>query len=183
MNTQNTMANKISLVLTLLGRDQPGLVEKVSSRVTAAGGNWLESHLSRMSGFFGGMVHLRVPADGADSLVRSLEKLADEGIQIAMERTVEEAARPARMGRLEVVGHDQPGIVKSISEALAARDVNVEELFSSCESAPMAGHEMFKAHARVSLPDNLSVADLRQDLEAIAADLLVDLTIEKEEQS
>ncbi|TAG29046.1 MAG: hypothetical protein EAZ36_04850 [Verrucomicrobia bacterium] len=40
------------LVLTLIGRDRPGLVRTVASVVALHGGNWLESRLCRLGGEF-----------------------------------------------------------------------------------------------------------------------------------
>ena len=40
----------------------------------------------------------------------------------------------------------------------------------------MSGETLFKASARLQLPANCDVAALKQDLEKIAADLLVDVS-------
>jgi glycine cleavage system regulatory protein len=77
---------------------------------------------------------------------------------------------------LEIVGHDRPGIVREISAALARANVNVEEFSSEIVSAPMSGENLFKAQARLQLPENCNLAALKKDLGKIAADLLVDIS-------
>ena len=54
--------------------------------------------------------------------------------------------------------------------------MNVEEFSSEVVSAPMSGETLFKASARLHLPEHLDLAALKRDLEKIAADLLVDVS-------
>ena len=82
-----------------------------------------------------------------------------------------------RQTKLELVGSDRPGIVREITSALARANVNVEEFFSEVVSAPMSGETLFKATARLQLPDRCDVAALKKDLEKIAADLFVDVSL------
>ena len=78
---------------------------------------------------------------------------------------------------LDLIGSDRPGIVHKISEALAARNVNVDELNTECEGAPWSGDTLFKASARLRAPSDLDLDKLREGLEAIAGDLMVDISI------
>ncbi|MGK0484803.1 MAG: glycine cleavage system regulatory protein, partial [Myxococcota bacterium] len=41
---------KTSFVMTLLGRDQPGIVETIAKVVADHGANWEESRMARLSG-------------------------------------------------------------------------------------------------------------------------------------
>ena len=83
----------------------------------------------------------------------------------------------ARLTQLEIVGSDRPGIVREITSALARANVNVEEFSSEVVSAPMSGETLFKASARLQLPERCDLAALKKDLEKIAADLLVDVSL------
>jgi glycine cleavage system regulatory protein len=171
---------QIPLVLTLVGADRPGRVEQVARVVADLGGNWLESRLCRLGGQFAGIVRVLTHSERRAALTAALHALASEGLTVE----VFEDAPPARppvsgpAALLELVGQDRPGIVRQVAAALAARGVNVEELATECVSAPMSGETLFKARARLQLPEQCDVAALRAELERIAADLLVDLTFE-----
>ena len=164
------------LVLTLLGDDQPGLVSRVSRVVADEGGSWLESQLARLAGTFAGIALVEVPPDQVDGLRSALAGLSD-----VLEVTVKEAAAPAPVeGRrlvLHLVGHDQPGIVRSITEALAARGVSIEQLATAIVEAPMAGGLLFEADAVLTAPVGVDNDDLQNDLEALAHELMVDLDL------
>ncbi len=68
-----------------------------------------------------------------------------------------------------------------MSRALAHRGVNVEELVTCCISAPMSGETLFQATARLRLPVETSLDELRDTLERIANELMVDLNIDESE--
>jgi glycine cleavage system regulatory protein len=80
--------------------------------------------------------------------------------------------------RLQLVGQDRPGIIREIARALASHDVSIEELQTATVSAPMSGELLFEATAQLRLPAGVHLADLRQALEAIANELMVDLDFE-----
>jgi glycine cleavage system regulatory protein len=68
--------------------------------------------------------------------------------------------------------------VRDISQALARAGANVEELTTSCESAAMSGEPLFKAAIKVGLPAGYDVVSIRRELEEIASNLLVDISLE-----
>jgi len=166
-----------SLVVTVIGKDRPGLVESVSAVVEAHGASWVESRMSRLAGEFAGILRVSVPPDQVDGLSDALEALKAGGLRVVVERGFEEALEAGNVILLDLVGTDRPGIVHAISEALAARNVNVDELNTECDGAPWSGDTLFKASARLHAPKSLDLDQLRESLEAIAGDLMVDISI------
>jgi glycine cleavage system regulatory protein len=165
-------------VMTVIGQDRPGLVESVAALVAQHGGNWLESRMSRLGGHFAGILRVEVPSENEPPLVAGLKQLEARGLTVVVHPD-----RPnpfpasARQSVLDIIGQDRPGIVREISRALASFGVNVEELQTECESAAMSGETMFKAHARLSIPESCDAAQIRQQLERIAADLIVEISL------
>ena len=170
-------AMQIPLVMTLVGPDRTGLVESVARAVAGHGGNWLESRMCRLGGEFAGILRIELPVEKRQVLLDALQALQGRGLTVVV-RPDEPAAAATkgRQTRLEIVGHDRPGIVRQITHALARANVNVEEFSSECVSAPMSGETLFKAAARLQLPDGCDDAALKTELEKIADDLLVDIT-------
>ena len=164
----------IPLVMTIIGPDRTGLVENLARIVADHGGNWLESRMSHLGGQFAGILRIHVPSDKEQALVTSLKNI--QGLTVVAETDRSTAAVVAPSISLEIVGHDRPGIVRQISSTLARHGVNVEELDTECVSAPMSGEMLFKAHAKVHVPTTCNVAELRKDLEKIAAELMADLS-------
>ncbi|MCH2169614.1 ACT domain-containing protein [Myxococcota bacterium] len=172
-----------SLVLTLIGPDRPGLVEMIAQTIADHGGNWLESRMSRLAGQFAGILRAEVPEDRAPDLEAALRELADRGLRVVVEQSQAGTATDARRAlSLELVGTDRPGIIREISQALAARGVNVDELHTECSTAPMSGEALFKATARLHAPPDLTDQELGEELEKISADMMVHIELTREER-
>ena len=165
------------LVLTLIGPDRPGLVESLAKRVAAHGGNWVESRMAHLAGQFAGILHIEVPPEAVPALQAALGELERDGLRVVAQGGAAPAAEGMRTLELQAVGQDHPGIVRDISEVLLRHGVNIEELTTDHVSAPMAGGLLFSAKARLRVPTGTDVDRLREDLEKIADDLMVDLTL------
>jgi glycine cleavage system regulatory protein len=166
------------LVLTFVGDDRPGLVNAIAETVAACGATWLESRSARLAGKFAGVVLVSVPDDRVTGLELSLRDLAHEGLRIAIERGASAAAeKRLRTVTLDILGRERPGIVRDVTQALNRLGVNIEEFMSGLESEPFTGAEMFRAKARLSVPDGLKLDDLRKALERLAGEIMVDLAV------
>lgn len=170
---------QVPLVMTVIGKDRPGLVDLIASVVAEHGGNWLESRMCHLAGEFAGILQVDVPGEKEASLVQSLKTLESKGLAVVVRRGLEPVSKTAsQLLAIELIGHDRPGIVRQVSQVLASQGVNVEELHTECVSAPMSGEILFKANATLQLPANCDVNALKTGLEKIAGDLLVDIRLE-----
>lgn len=165
------------LVMTVIGTDRPGLVESVAAVVADHEGNWLESRMSRLGGQFAGILRAEVPPARENELVAALKQMAERGLTVVVQPDQVRQQAALRMYVLEIVGQDRPGIVREISSALAAHNVNVEELETECVSAAMSGESLFKAHATLGVPREADLGAVRSKLEKIAEDLIVELQL------
>ncbi len=164
--------------MIIIGADRLGLVQLVASQVADHGGNWLESRMCHLGGQFAGIARVEVPAERVAELRRALQQLDAQGLRVSVDAGEGPAAVVyGTAATIELVGHDRPGILRNVTSVLAAHGVNVEELSSECVSAPMGGGNLFQARVRVLVPSTVKLEAVRADLEKIAADLMVDLTL------
>ena len=171
---------RTSLVLTVLGQDRPGLVGELSQLVAEHGGNWVESRMAHLAGQFAGILRVEIETDAAETLAESIKELTAQGLQSVVQQDQGEAmtdkSRP--LVQLSLVGQDRPGIISEISQVLATHGVNVEELSTECCTAPNSGHPLFRADIQLRLPDGLQSDSLRESLEHVADDLMVEINLE-----
>ena len=167
-----------SLVMTVIGKDRTGLVEFLARLIEGHQGNWLESRMCRLGGEFAGILRINVPPECEQTLMAALHNLQPEGLTVIVctDQPVHTVAG-TRRALLDLVGHDRPGIVRQIAGVLAGHGVNVEELGTELTSAPMSGETLFRATARLQLPASCEAGQLREELENVAADLMVDLSL------
>lgn len=168
------------LVIALVGRDRPGLVNAVSETVTAGGGNWLDTRMASLAGQFAGIVLVSVPREKENALVAALRQLETRGLRLIVESSVDTSlSASGEMLSLELVGHDRPGIVRDLSRALAALQVSIVEMESERTDGSFSGEPMFKAHARLQLPAGVSGEQVRRSIEELANELMVDIGKDK----
>lgn len=166
-----------SYVISVLGDDRTGLVAAISEAIDRHGGNWERSHMTQLAGKFAGVVQATVPDSNAGAFVSALESLETEGV---LEVAVEEGrptSRATTAVELRLVGNDHPGIVHELSQLLASKGVSIDDLQTDTSAAPMGGGVLFEAVATLRLPNGLEVDSLITDLEAVAADLMVDVEV------
>jgi glycine cleavage system regulatory protein len=168
------------LVFTFVGADKPGLVEKLSQTVAAHGANWLESRMSELAGQFAGIVKVEVKKEQAAALRAALLALSEQQLSVVVaDSLAEPSAGNYRQLRLEIVGHDRPGIMREVSHALAARNISVSEMNTAITSAPMSGDPLFEAVAHIQVPQALDLDELHAQLDTIAEALTVSIDLEE----
>ena len=167
-----------TVVLTVLGDDRPGLVESLAGLLSEHGGSWNRSEMARLGGKFAGIVEASLPDEAMAAVQAGLDELAAHGLHTTLSITDEAAEPDGERVFLSLVGTDQPGLVHAVAGALASVGASIEELGTAISEAPMAGGTMFEATAVVVLPAGVSMHDVRDRLEALAAHLMVDIAVE-----
>ena len=133
--------------------------------------------MSRLAGKFAGIVKVGIGADRAAALQSALGNLP--GLAVRSEVSEEGGAPGRRRLRMSLVGHDRIGIVREVSMALARHGVNVEELSTRTESAPMSAEVLFHAQAELTADPAVDVRSLVAELERISNDLMVDIALDE----
>lgn len=167
-----------TLVLTVIGDDRPGLVKALAEAVAAGGGNWERSQLAELAGKFAGVVVVTIDEADAPGLRDALGSVAgvlDVGVH------EESSDGPGGSGpalTVDLLGNDRPGIVRDISGVLAEHGLSVDEMHTATREAPMAGGQLFEARIRAHAAAGSDPGVVRAALEALAQEILVDLTVE-----
>jgi glycine cleavage system regulatory protein len=164
-----------SLVVTVIGDDRPGIVNALSDIARRFEANWAGSHMASIAGQFAGLVHFEVADDKVQALIDALRALDRLGLAVAVAKGTKPPPERRRRVRLELVGHDRPGIVRELSGSLAAIGVSIDELHTQIVDAAMAGGHLFKMKALLAVPAAVADDALRRSLEALANEMMVDV--------
>ena len=165
-----------TLVLSVIGDDRAGLVNALADVISAHGGNWERSQLAELAGKFAGIVLVRVPDGRADELASALQPLSGL-LEVSLHAGSEEPAEAAQHIQVDLVGNDHPGIVRDVSGVLARHGVSIDRLITETREAPMAGGLLFEAHLTAGVPVGQDLGALQADLERLATELVVDITV------
>ena len=176
--TDQSKAAVVSLVVTAIGKDRPGLVNLIADRAKTFGANWAGSRMANLAGEFAGTVHLDVPAANADALTNALRELESSGLRVVIERSAGGGA-PAggRVVSLQLVGPDRPGIVRDLSRVLADRGVSIQELATEIVDGADAARRRFSVKALLAVPEKVANDELKRALAALASEMSVDIAL------
>lgn len=166
-----------SVILSVIGSDRPGLTEALAQAVLTAGGNWLESHLSRLGGLYVGSVLVAIDAGQVEALRAAVRAVDAQGLTVQLAPAAEDAQPAGEALQLSVVGQDRPGIVAQVTAVLSGLDVNIEAFDTHVAAEPHSGAPLFHVDARLRLPPGLPAGAVQDALEGISAEIMVDISL------
>jgi glycine cleavage system regulatory protein len=165
------------LILSVLGSDRPGLTQALAQAVLSAGGNWLESHLSRLGGLYVGSVLVELDEGKVDALRAAVAAVDAQGLEVRIAPAVEASESAGEAIQLALVGQDRPGIVHQVTGVLSGLSANIETFDTRLSVEPHSGAPLFHMEARLRLPAGLSVATVQAALEDISGEIMVDIAL------
>ena len=172
------MASK--LVLTVVGPDQPGLVDRMTGFLSARGFNLEDSRMAVLGGEFAGILLVSgevEAAEGAAGLATKLETLTGMSITVR-ETTAHPHGKPGIPFLIHGYSMDHPGIVHALAHEVAALGANIESMDTATQPAPVSGAPLFEVRMRISLPLEVSITELRRRLNEVGEKKNIDVTVE-----
>ncbi|HEY9219095.1 MAG TPA: ACT domain-containing protein [Phenylobacterium sp.] len=166
-----------TLILSVIGSDRPGLTQALAAAVLSAGGNWLESHLSRLGGLYVGSVLVELAAERTEALRAAINAVDAQGLQVRIAPAVDGAGAAGEVVQFSLVGQDRPGIVHEVTGLLSGLGANIEAFETRLSIEPHSGGPLFHMEARLRLPPTLSAERVQAALEAISGEIMVDISL------
>ena len=164
-------------VLSVVGSDRPGLTKALAAAVLSAGGNWLESHLSRLGGLYVGSVLVELAEARAEALRTAVAAVDAAGLEVRIAPALEAAKAAGETLEFSLVGQDRPGIVNQVTAAVSELGANIETFETWLSSEAHSGAPLFHMDAHLRLPAGLEVAKVQAALEAISGEIMVDVAV------
>lgn len=168
------------VILTVVGSDRPGLTQAIADAVLAVGGNWLESHLATVGGKYVGSVLVELPEGNMAALQQEAARVDAAGLHVTLIEAARGTASAEPPLRLELVGQDRPGIVREVTAVLNELGVNIEDIATAVEDGAWSGAKLFRAEAHLRLPGGVDERALRDALERISGEIMVDISLSPE---
>jgi glycine cleavage system transcriptional repressor len=173
------MADKDHLILTAVGPDQVGLVEKISEFISRRGCNIEDSKMAVFCGEFAVIVLISGESGNLVKIGRDYRQIEIEtGLAIAIKTAT--ARKPPESFlpyKLTASCMDHPGIVYRISGVLSSMGVNIESMETKTYSAPVSGTPIFELEAHLAVPTKTNVNQLRERFNEIQREENIDIDL------
>ena len=169
-----------NIVLTLTGHDRVGIVKEITNLFVKHGGNVETSRMAHLGGEFALLALVSLAEDKLVMLENDLQEMRGEGFQITLLQTEDDhAAKYAGWlpYEIEVLGADHEGIIYEVTQYLAEKGINIEDMETSTTPAPMSGTPLFMMQATVLVPPKLPFQKWSDALEEIGDKLNVSIKV------
>ncbi len=170
------------VVITVLGKDRPGIIAAVSKLVYEMDGNIEDSSMTILEGEF---AMILIVAFKKDISIEALRSAFDDfegttGLKVFIKSLPEEEMkREEPVGvkpfTISVFGLDKPGIIYGVTSLLAERYINITDMktrFIEGDNKPL-----YALVIEADIPEEIDVETLKRELSELGGELNVDISI------
>jgi glycine cleavage system transcriptional repressor len=173
------MADKNHLILTAVGPDRIGLVEKISQFIARHGCNIEDSKMAVFCGEFALIILISGESGNLFKVANDYRELEIEtGLAISIKTPA--ARKPPESYipyTLTASCMDHPGIVYQISAILSSFGINIESMETKTYAAPVSGAPIFRLEADISVPSKININSLRERFAEIRKQENIDIDL------
>jgi glycine cleavage system transcriptional repressor len=157
------VADTDHLVITAVGGDRPGIVNRLSTVIVERNCNISDSRMAILGGEFAVILLVNGTVTDIEQLQRTLDQQQQQlGLTIITKPTHGQVRSAERQHYIvEVVTLDQPGVVQRLTGFFAERNINIADLSTASYAAPHTGTAMFELQMRVDIPTGTDLDALR----------------------
>lgn len=168
------------LVISAIGEDRAGTVERLSATVTAHRCNIEDSRMSVLGGSFALIQLVSGQWNNLAKLENALAALQGPLNLTITSRNTEQRKSEDRLMpyTLDVVTLDHPGIVNQVAAFLATRGINIQDMVTSTYHAAHTATPMLTIRMTVEVPSSLHIAQLREEFMDLCDEMNLDGVLE-----
>ena len=167
------------LVISTIGTDQPGIVNKLAKACSSNQCNIIDSRMTVLGGEFAVIMMVSGSWDSIAKLENALPALSDElNLTTTVKHTKQRDTAPSMAYSVSVVALDNPGIVHELAQFFSSQNINIDDLQTGTYSAPHTGTQMFNLNMNIRIPANTHIATLRDEFMDFCDEMNLDAMIE-----
>jgi len=173
------MADKDNLILSAVGPDKIGLVERISEFIVQRGCNIEDSKMAVFCGEFALIVLISGIPQNLLKISQGYQELAGQtdlniSVKTPAGRKPTEASLPYRLTASLM---DHPGVVYKLSGILSHLGINIESMETQTYAAPVSGTPIFRLEAIISVPTKVNINTLKNRFAEIESEENIDIEL------
>jgi glycine cleavage system transcriptional repressor len=168
------------LVISALGKDRPGIVNKLSKAIYDVDCNITDSRMTVLGGEFAILLLVQGPWNMLAKLEDQVPELQERlDLTITTKHTSERSSEANLLPYgVDVVALDHPGIVYSLASFFSDRHINIEDMTTTCYAAAHTGTPMFSVRMNIGIPADIHIAALRDEFMDFCDSMNLDAVLE-----
>lgn len=168
------------LVVSVLGSQQATTANELVRLIADCQCNILDARASLLAGEYSGSFLLAGNWNALAKFEHALPALATKlQLQTALKRISEIAPMEESLPySVQIVGHDEAGILKEITQFFAVQGVVIQELYSNVYGSPHTGSATLVFNLTIHVPKRVAIALLRDQFLTLCDELNLDAVLE-----
>ena len=166
------------LIISANGPDRKGIVSEISSIININNANIETSKMIGLETEFALLILIDIDNDKIESLRENLNQIESLSFNF-IKTTSNKNYHFENKYQLYINGADNEGIVHAFSKYLLDIDINIDEVNTKIENAPMSATPLFMMDIIISVKIKINIPELSERLNIIATNLGVDVAIKE----
>jgi glycine cleavage system transcriptional repressor len=162
------------IIITAIGVDKPGLVDKISFIISQNDGNIENSKMIKIDNQFAMIIDFSC-IKNLDSIKADLDKIKE--LQITYKPVKDSDDSYKYFKKYLIKGADNQGIVNKVSSFFSNQDINIIEVNTFLESAPITGTPLFNMEIIINYNNSNNITDIDSKLISLCDNLNLDIKI------
>ena len=160
------------IIITAIGADKPGLVDQISSIINDNDGNIENSKMIKIENQFAMIIDFHSSKD-LDIIKTNLQHI--EELEITY-KLAEISKENNKTNKYIISGADNQGIINRVSNFFSKRNINIVEVNTNIELAPITGSPLFNMKITFTYNDSHNIDELYSKLSNLCENLNLDIT-------
>lgn len=166
------------LIISANGPDRKGIVSEISSIISNNNANIETSKMIRLEKEFAMLILIEVDYDKHQNLSNDLNQISELTVNLFETKTNLDILYKNKF-HLYINGADNEGIVHAFSNFLSDLDINIDEVNTKIENAPMSATPLFMMDLIIGSISKINIQKLNDKLNFISEKLGVEVEIKK----
>lgn len=164
------------LVISALGEDRPGIVDKLTNIIFDHALNIEDSRMTVLGGEFAILLLISGEQSSINALQAQLHEIEQAlNMSLLVKTTTESIKQDNTVPySVDVAALDHPGIVRNIASFFSNRNINIVNLETERYAAPHTGSPMFSLHMTIGIPAGINIPQLRDAFMDVCDELNLD---------
>lgn len=166
------------LIISANGPDRKGIVSEISSIISNHSANIETSKMIRLEKEFAMLILIEVEENKNEVLCNALNQIPGLFVNLINTKNNLDILYENKL-HLYINGADNEGIVYSFSNLLSELEINIDEVNTKIENAPMSATPLFMMDLIIGSKSKINIQKINEKLNIIAEKLGVEVVIKK----
>ena len=156
------------IIITAIGVDKPGLVNKITSIINQNNGNIENSKMIKIEDQFAIIIDFSC-LENLDNMKSKLDLIQDLKISYKVIKRLDVPSKSSATYLIK--GADDQGIINTISNYFKDNNLNIVEIDTFTEAAPITGSPLFNMRVTIEYNHSTDLNKIRENLYEICSNL------------